>query len=90
MFEIGETVVYVGPGKSCHADCPLDTGKIYRIAGFVPYKDSAGRSGILLEGLPSRHISGGWAHTVFRKLRKADESFTEMLRACKPSDRVEV
>lgn len=87
MFKVGEVVVCVddrlnpdfGPSR-------LRRGKFYKVAriGAICNNSVFGRGGTLfLEEVPSESLSG-FSAKRFRKLPKADQSFTDMIRACKP------
>lgn len=87
MFEKGEVVVCVDNEPDWHdpkADL-LVVGRFYRIGAIGPGKNGATALAFRAPELRS-DVNRGWAFrsTRFRKLPKADQSFTDMIRACKP------
>lgn len=83
-FEVGDVVVrvaVVGPAIKDPECEPPPIGSYHTVADVVPW----GRKlGLRIPGWPSSHPTGCWGTRGFRKLPKADESFTQQIRACKP------
>lgn len=89
-FQVGDVVVCV---KARNIDnLPVEKtvstrgliGKIFRINNIASHP-SWPVLGLSLDGFPpSSHPDGLWAHVNFRKLRAADEQFTQQMRSLKP------
>jgi hypothetical protein len=82
-FQVGDVVVCVGPLEPGDDRFGIHETRLYRIRAVgtstverMPILNFVG----LLEPAPWE----GWLFHCFRKLPRADEQFTEQMRACKP------
>lgn len=63
-------------------------GAMYRVERVQPKPIDMPHSwGVILVGIRSLASSGSFWADRFRKVRKADDSFTSRIRACKPINR---
>lgn len=80
-FQVGDVVVCVDDKAQGYSGDNVLRGRHYRIASFIKRH---GITGCTLEGMnPDPYL--GYAIKRFRKLPRADESFTEQMRACRPT-----
>ena len=89
-FDVGDLVVCVddGPDKKGKRPKWSYRGQVVRVVELTPPKgeDWSGW-GFLADGDPDPALSKSWrACYRFRKIDKADDSFMEMLAACKPKE----
>jgi hypothetical protein len=87
-FAPGDLALCLGKDAACD-ECGAENrapaiGRIYRVAS-VSMEPHWRHQGLALAGVPmGTSISGLWCACGFRKIRPAEESFTEQVRACKP------
>ena len=83
-FNVGDVVVcFREPSGWIASDWEPKVGSFYSIAGIDV--DTTGVAIIDLREDPSCFSDdGAWEAAAFRKLPRADEQFTEQMRACKP------
>lgn len=89
-FQVGDVVCCIDDSEDDrHTLQPpfpefIKRGRLYRAVALT--MTSPGVQGVRLQGDPNNvpFPHGSWARDRFRKLPKADEQFTQSIRACKP------
>jgi len=86
-FAPGDVVVCVDARPRFNRPCELEENRFYRVEKICVGRNGfldAGMLGLLVEGARSFANQGSFAADRFRHLPKADEAFTEAMRAIKP------
>jgi hypothetical protein len=90
-FQVGDVVVCVDASpcrnRVLSPTVTLRRGKLFRVTGMTPAQGNSFY--VLLNDEPPHLIEGyvfrgGWDDRRFCKIDRADEHFTETIRACKP------
>lgn len=83
-YNVGDVVVMVRSPRYSFSEAPPKGKPVKAVRLRI---DSHDEVVVLIDGYPSRHPTGEWLASHFRKLPRASDEFTQQMRALKPSKR---